>query len=344
MANKWAIQNGNWSDGSTWNDGVVPTADDDVSSNGFIVTIVTSSIDAKNITNDGGGYFTSILSGLVVNANLINRYVSNTTTYVLSNPRSTTINGNLQGQNVSSTINGYAFYCNSNYNENQFVINGDIGNSSLYFLNANKYVTIIGNIECTESPAIQAGTNITVNITGNINSNTSYVINNNVRDLSITGDINITDSNGRVCNTCSTFVFDGHYMSSGNLFPTNSINNLFISDGSVIRWRDVYGNQLDLIANSIENYKYPEEKDVKEGVSYGMFDEYTGTYQINYPQEANVMEGVEYGDGYVGTLSPVQGTIVESGTVVNLTQDQINRIAESITAEMAQTMLQQYFG
>lgn len=95
---------------------------------------------------------------------------------------------------------------------------------------------------------------------------------------------------------------------------------------------------------SLVGLQYPQESDVKDGVIYGPNYEYTGTYQINYPQEANVLEGVEYGDGYVGTLSPVQGTIVESGTVVNLTQDQIRRVAESVTAEMAQTMLQQYFG
>ena len=77
------------------------------------------------------------------------------------------------------------------------------------------------------------------------------------------------------------------------------------------------------------------------GVVYGVNRELVG--ELELPQPATVLEGVEYG-GYTGTLSPVQGTIVESGTVVNLTQDQINRVAESITAEMAQTMLQQYFG
>lgn len=38
MANKWAIQNGNWSDGSIWNDGVVPTVYDDVWLNDCNVT------------------------------------------------------------------------------------------------------------------------------------------------------------------------------------------------------------------------------------------------------------------------------------------------------------------
>lgn len=86
---------------------------------------------------------------------------------------------------------------------------------------------------------------------------------------------------------------------------------------------------------------YPNENTVSDGTTYGVNNEYEGSMQL--PQPATVLEGVEYGE-YVGTLAPVQGTIVESGTVVNLTEDQIRRIAESITAEMAQTMLQQYFG
>ena len=51
MANKWAIQNGNWSDGSTWNDGVVPTADDDVTISGsYVITITTNDVYAKTLT------------------------------------------------------------------------------------------------------------------------------------------------------------------------------------------------------------------------------------------------------------------------------------------------------
>ena len=51
MANKWAIKNGNWSDGSTWDDGVVPTADDDVYCNGYTISLNVDTISFKTLSN-----------------------------------------------------------------------------------------------------------------------------------------------------------------------------------------------------------------------------------------------------------------------------------------------------
>lgn len=46
MANVYAVQNGNWNNGSTWSSGSVPTADDYVYLNGKTVTIDTTTASA----------------------------------------------------------------------------------------------------------------------------------------------------------------------------------------------------------------------------------------------------------------------------------------------------------
>ena len=52
MANVYAIQKGNWSDGSTWSSGSVPTADDDVWLNGHIVNVsVNTAVTIGSLSN-----------------------------------------------------------------------------------------------------------------------------------------------------------------------------------------------------------------------------------------------------------------------------------------------------
>ena len=79
MAVKWAIVNyGNWNAGATWNDGIVPTADDELYTNGYNVD-VNSAVVAKSITNKanadlgiaGGGGVRLMASPAIINANLI---------------------------------------------------------------------------------------------------------------------------------------------------------------------------------------------------------------------------------------------------------------------------------
>ena len=51
MAVKYAVANGNWSAGATWNGGTVPVTGDDVYSNNFRVTINVATVDASFLTN-----------------------------------------------------------------------------------------------------------------------------------------------------------------------------------------------------------------------------------------------------------------------------------------------------
>ena len=50
MAVKWAVANGNWSSGATWNGGTLPVAGDDVYSNNFTVTVDTN-INVASLNN-----------------------------------------------------------------------------------------------------------------------------------------------------------------------------------------------------------------------------------------------------------------------------------------------------
>ncbi len=78
---KWAIANGGWSAGATWNDGVVPTAGDDVYANGHVITSMPTQISVKSLHNDSnndlsiiaGGYFSQTINGptSIITANII---------------------------------------------------------------------------------------------------------------------------------------------------------------------------------------------------------------------------------------------------------------------------------
>jgi hypothetical protein len=76
MANRYAVQTGNWSDTATWDGGTLPQAGDVVRPNGFVVTI-DQDITVSELTNNAsapavaGGSFTLNSSGITIIANLL---------------------------------------------------------------------------------------------------------------------------------------------------------------------------------------------------------------------------------------------------------------------------------
>ena len=66
------------------------------------------------------------------------------------------------------------------------------------------------------------------------------------------------------------------------------------------------------------------------------FDNITVIY--NYPEETDVRAGVSYGYGKVGQLLPIDGV------VVNLTEEQINRVTNCVTNDTLQATMEDYFG
>lgn len=440
MANKYAITNGNWIDGSTWNDGVVPGADDDVWLNGYTVN-VTANITANSINNDdnggdysAGGNLNVTTNNIVVTANLNGTGSSNfirilttqTITFIgdIQCSMNASVNfiqgvGNGQkyinitgdisisgggtfisnsGQYTYLTINGnttisQSVFTNDSYRN--YLINGNITSDTTINLNwsgfGNQKCTYNGDLHLSGGTVQLARADVygTVYVTGNavldISGNDTYInaieydsnyVNStlvgnffgvtlgslrNYSNASAFSSVDLRNSSitfttgeihfGNITALSSTLTFATLF---NNLYLKDSVNifyktesflmfgNYITTDGTDVRY--VYegeGQPVFRIIKYDQELNYPSEESVASGVQYGMQNEYEGRMQL--PQPAEVLEGVEYGD-YVGTLAPVQGTIVESGTVVNLTEDQVRRVAESITAEMAQTMLQQYFG
>ena len=83
MANVYAVQNGNWSDGSTWSSGSVPTADDDVWLNGKTINMLNNDVlQAKTISNYANQNISVVQGGYLIGINGAGNYTINADKYV----------------------------------------------------------------------------------------------------------------------------------------------------------------------------------------------------------------------------------------------------------------------
>lgn len=242
-----------------------------------------------------------------------------------------TINGNVDARNTSMLVNIWS----GNGNYGMYVdINGDVNFYNNAYLGLYRFyrpasdvwiMNMFGDVYC-ETDSLRYAENVYIE-----NSQINFYGNLTVGDV----------FNSQKVNNINFYGDKITYLNRDRLFNIFTSAQTQLNTGIEITYGGTDEEYVDIYNHLYVIDHMPQEDDVKMNVTYGLRDEYRGRMEL--PQPANVLEGIEYG-GYTGTLAPVQGTIVESGTVVNLTQDQINRIAESITAEMAQTMLQQYFG
>jgi hypothetical protein len=203
MAVRYAVASGNWSTGSTWNTGTVPTAADDVYADGKFVTIdqsitVTSLNNGLRSGGTAGGYFQVNNSGYTVTATSLivgtsaNLFYSNTTGTL-------TINANLPTwiyNAIAITINGAG--SNITYN-GTLTAGGTTGYAHGILVNStNVLLTVNGNLT---NPT-------TVNVYSaavQVNNNSRAIINGNVTGPACTGSIgtfhnNSTNSIGSIIN------------------------------------------------------------------------------------------------------------------------------------------------
>lgn len=267
MANKWAVQNGNWSDGSTWNDGVVPTADDDVWLNGYEVSVQydntyyansISNIENQDLgVNSGGHLYESSSSDytksiyIVANLNAVGN--------IISFKNRIDILGNVTGK-TNSTNKQDAILFTVNY-QAYHTITGNVtlleGNVGFLIMNNNGScytgITINGNIEINGGMLYQYSgysvgatylngsitiRNSSSQISPNISSNEQAIVN---------GDVTI--ENGAQLGGCGSAVFNGTITADENSLVANHLGTATFN-GEVHSYFNISGYRA-VIANQI---------------------------------------------------------------------------------------------
>lgn len=285
MAVKWAVANGNWNAGTTWNDGDVPTIGDDVYLNGFVIAIPNSTayISVKSINNGetpttgnfggylSGGYRNASTSYLYLNAD-IHACAPNYFWYDGSRHMSLFINGNIKVDANSQLLpNGGSYVHNIYCTGNIYALGILIGNSSP------------GNFEVVGSVTVGSSIRASMN------------------NVSVIGILNIE---GIIVTT--TFTINGSitYKSTDNTMGVG-YTTLNVLNPDTFTWKDVTeprSNPFIIVTNAEMNNRqqYPAENKVKEGTEY-VWGEKVGTYQA--PPEAVVLKDYVYDNGEkVGTL------------------------------------------
>lgn len=344
MAEIYAVQDGNWNDGSTWSSGTVPTAVDDVYIGDFIITAANTTCFAKKIHFEGSGRLGG--GNKIINSDI--ECTGNPTTSFIYDV--TAMNGNLfencQNPNVSVFYNSVSFngnvemhncsYCyESTYN--RYTLNGNV---SLYDNGA--YSVSIGNwtydfvingklyIDITNQRSFTVG--VTPNVQGiarfidEIESYSYFPVfgSSFIGDNQLASDFRIN----------KITLYNAPYLATGEIrnitFGTVDIKNGTLtskqyewvfagnikqnSDGLIIgrtKVTDISGKSVNYNEDAtlflLTKKQYDEEIPQESDVKQGV--EYginkVGAYNPSLPQEANVLKGVKYGDGQVGTLEVI---------------------------------------
>lgn len=304
MAVKYAIANGNWSAGATWNGGTIPQEGDYVYASGKTIQIYTGvnigngtlSTEICPNTGLGGGTFSSNATTLVVVANL-HGYNNN---YVLTRPSNianTTIfnvTGNIYDygirihdvQSFPLNINGniYGTFLYESWTSNYPVTRNVIVNGNVYrgarcstaSSGSHNYINLIinGLCELDANMCAPMGSLVRITINGRLSFLEDYVFS---QPLTISGILDLSQTELTYIPTTSSITFAG---------------------------------QTTIVAD------YPPQDVVKKGVRYGVG--LVGTYDINQylPPESVVLKDYEYGDSddrKTGTME--QDVNVEVGCV-----------------------------
>ena len=318
MAVKWAVANGNWAAGATWNDGVVPNNSDDVYLNGYTINCPTTNytyINAKSISNGENpntGRTGGILQGGYNSGNSQYRY----------------INANLEVYSTNLIKGGNHDYC---------YINGNVNVHSGRLIDDNsswsRRTYITGNVDAS---GILVGSGVTtiLEINGNatlrvtcMQTNTTFTCNGllilyasqNNRTGSSAISALIARSNALL--DTGTISVSGyiHYESTNNTMGV-STSTLNILNPDTFTWKDITEPRVNLFiivtdADMNNRQQYPPEDEVKQGTEY-VWGEKVGTYTPDYPPESVVLKDYEYGDSdgrKTGTM--VQEVNVEVGCV-----------------------------
>jgi hypothetical protein len=259
MAIRYAVASGNWSTGSTWDGGTLPTSADDVYSNGKTIAIDVSAVTVVSLNNGpsspavAGGGFTAINDGITINANLISS------------------GGTLLNSTVTGTLNIFGnITCTSANNTTGLSVNG-----------VNSNINITGNVTGGGSNATSNGIEINasgslVNITGNV-SCTNTAFSSGV----------VISSNAR-CVVNGTVTGGGTFNGRGVVYVNSTSNSAFTLNGLAI------GGS---VTNSAAVINYTTGNVILNGLavagtSIGIINNASGTITINTNQVASGTTGI----------------------------------------------------
>ena len=241
MAFRYAVATGNWSNTATWDGGTLPTAADDVFSNGFTVTIdgTFTVLSIRNTLNAAapiilvGGQFRFANGGNLTCTATQAIYVGSTTPTLemtLASGNTGTFNGSVATITASSSYNcirlssSGTLNCNGNYN-----IDGSASSTNRYIiqLTGTGTLNIVGDLSSSSTSGTAtvnalniAGTG-TTNITGNVTGGTgnalgvTTILASSAGTINITGNVSATGNAAIALNTSSTLTIIGNVSTTG---------------------------------------------------------------------------------------------------------------------------------
>ncbi len=270
MAIKYAIANGAFESGSTWNDGTLPVQGDTIYANGKTVSINAdihlpgSTLDNGMCPDTGitGGQFQYTIKDFSIEANIH----CGGGVYCVNYLNTSAVGGVI---NITGDLSGDTAPAIHHYNGGILNVNGDILEFGVAWYGNSITVYVTGNVIVQNHPAFirETGSQFAlVNITGSAiyGGFPGYV-----RTI-ITG----------------TGKIKGNYVVDESL----NVNGTFIINN---------GGTLDI--SESESNIFP---------IHGSFNFDNITVVYNYPSETDVRAGISYGYGKVGQLLPIDGVVV----------------------------------
>lgn len=332
MAVKWAVANGNWNAGATWNDGVVPTIDDDVYLDGHTINLPTTNytyINAKTIsnsTNPHTGFVGGTLTGGYISGNNAYHYVNaslliDANVLIVGHRHSRLyVIGNVTIINDGKLIDDATAWSRYVY------ITGNVdADGILIGVSGGKLLQINGNA-IFRRQATQTDTDLEVN--GMLTLYASNTCNSvNVATLR-------TYSNSRLLVSVITINGSITYESTNNTMGVR-YTTLNIQNPDTFTWKDITeprSNPFIILTDAEMNNRqqYPPENEVKEGTEY-VWGEKIGTYQ--QPPESVVLKGFRYDN------DEKEGTLENQNIVGCVTKEDVREGVELIGLQEVGTLV-----
>lgn len=219
MAFRYAVATGNWSNTATWDGGTLPTAADDVFSNGFTVTIdgtftvlsIRNTLNAAAPVIAAGGQFRFANGGNLTCTASQAIYVGvasvPTLEMTLASPNSATFNGSVLTMTATASYNAIRLSNSGTLNLNgNYNVDGGTATRNIIQLTSTGTINIVGDLSLSSTgnggntnALYVSGTGI-INITGNVSggpgvtNGISTILAQSSATINITGNVSTTSN------------------------------------------------------------------------------------------------------------------------------------------------------